>query len=68
MSSFLNDRIMKYPPLKSQSPSQKRIGLEDPIASCQPIEAILAGGERVKGHTIKTKWKHLSLALMRDSP
>ena len=32
------------------------------------IEAILAGGERIKGHASKTKWKQLSLALTRDSP
>ena len=32
------------------------------------IEAILAGSERVKDCTSKTKWKQCSLALTRDSP
>ena len=43
---------MKYPPLKSPTLSQKRKVLEDQIAN---IEAILAGGEQVKGCASKTK-------------
>ena len=32
------------------------------------IEAILVGGDQVKGCASNTKWKLLSLALTRDSP